>query len=197
MLEAIANSTEDVGMVTILRDMVLEKHHKPWLRSNGLKALYKSIQNDPVKLENIDRELAQADDDIAAPEIRVDLLRLTNRPEELARRILSILEQASNTEQEEHTIGRFYPLIDLPSDSELDKILESPSWTLILKNRTLRFEFQSLFEQWLKRRLDSSAPITPLQLSGWLRKMLVSREYHSEETLTSMKARFKQESDTF
>ncbi len=60
-----------------------------------------------------------------------------------------------------------------------------------------RFEFQSLFEHWLKRRLDSPAPITPLHLSDWLRKMLVIREYHYEDTLTSMKARFQQEPTLF
>ncbi|MCP4579277.1 MAG: hypothetical protein GY846_23635 [Deltaproteobacteria bacterium] len=196
VLEAIANSTENIGLIAILRDMVLAKHNNTWLRSNALKALYKSIQNDPVELDDLDRELAQAVDDIAAPEIRVDLLRLTHGSGKLARRILSILEQASAAEQEDHNIGRFYSLIDLPPDSDLDEILESPSLALTPK-RGHRFEIQSLFEHWLQRRLDSSAPITPLQLSGWLRKMRVSREYYSEETLTSLKARFEQDATLF
>ncbi len=131
VLEAIAGSTEHIGLIEILRDMVFEKTNSTWLRSNALKALYKSIQNDPVQLEGLDRELAQAVDDIAAPEIRVDLLRLTTESGKLARRILSILEQASTAKQKDPIIGRFNPLIDLPSDSELDELLDSALWMLI------------------------------------------------------------------
>ena len=40
------------------------------------------------------------------------------------------MEQAASAKKERHTIGRFYPLIDLPSDSDLDVILDGASRVL-------------------------------------------------------------------
>lgn len=196
VLEAIANSTENIGLTAILRDMVLEKHDNRWLRSTALKAFAKSIQNDGVQLEALDCELARTADDLAVPEIRVDLLRLTRASGRLDLRLLSIMEQAASAKKEDHTIGSFYPLIDLPSDSDLDVILEGASRVLTHKT-DYRFEFRSLFDEWLKRRLENSTPITPVQLSRWLQNMRVDREHYSEQTLASLKARFKQERTLF
>ncbi len=77
VLEAIANSTENIGLHAIIRDMVREKHDNTWLRSTALKAFAKSVQNDWSPLEALDGELAQATDDLNAPDVRVDLLLLT------------------------------------------------------------------------------------------------------------------------
>lgn len=196
VLEAIANSTENIGLTAILQDMVLEKHDNTWLRSTALKAFTKSIQNDSVQIEALDFELTRAADDPAAPEIRVDLLRLTRASGSLRLRILSILEQAASAKEEDRVIGRFYPLIDLPSDSDLDVILDGATRVLISK-ADHHYELQSLFDDWLKRRLESSAPITPLQLSNWLRNLHLGRNHYSEKTLSSLKARFEQEPTLF
>ena len=196
VLEAIANSTENIGLTSILQDMVLEKHDNTWLRSTALKAFAKSIHNDAVQLETLDCELARAADDSAATEIRVDLLSLTRVSGSLALRLLSIIEQAASAKKEGHTIGRFYPLIDLPSDSDLDVILDGASRALISRT-DYRYELKSLFDDWLKRRLESPTPITPLQLSSWLRNLSLNRDHYSDKTLASLKARFKQERSLF
>ena len=196
VLEAIANSTENIGATSTFQDMVLEKHDNTWLRSAALNAFAKSIQNDSVQLEALDCELARATDDPAAPEIRVDLLLLTRASGSLGPRILSIMEQVASAKEEGHTIGRLYPLIDLPSDSDLDVILDGATRALISKAEH-RYEFQHLFDDWFKRRLKSSAPITPLQLSSWLRNFHFSRDHHSNETLAALKARFEKERTLF
>jgi hypothetical protein len=197
VLEAIANSTENVGLDAIIRDMVLEKHDNTWLRSTALRAFAQSVQNDWVPLEALDRELAQAIDDLAAPGLRVDLLRLTPACGSLALRVLSIMEQAASVEEERGPFGRFYhPLIPLPADADLDVILDGASRVLTPKSED-RFELQSLFDEWLKRRLESPAPITPVQLAGWLQNIRLSRDDDPEETLASLKARIAQEPSLF
>jgi hypothetical protein len=197
VLEAIANSTEDIGLTTILKNMVMEKHDNTWLRSEALKAFAKSIQNDSVQLEALDCELARATDDPAAPEIRVDLLLLPHTSGNLGLRILSIMEQAASAKEEGHTIGRFYHLIDLPAESDLEVILNGATRGLISKAYH-RHELRYLFDNWLGRRLESSAPITPLQLSSWLRNLRQSRaDRYSDKTLASLKARFEQERTLF
>jgi hypothetical protein len=60
VLEAITNSTENIGLNAIIRDMVLEKHDNTWLRSTALRAFAKLVQNDWALLEALDRELDQA-----------------------------------------------------------------------------------------------------------------------------------------
>ena len=60
-----------------------------------------------------------------------------------------------------------------------------------------RFELQSIFDEWLKRRLDIPTPITPASLASWLRSIRVGRDYPSETTLASLKARFEQEPSLF
>jgi hypothetical protein len=107
--------------------------------------------------------------------------------------LLSILEQAASAEGERGPFGRFYhPLIRLPSDTDLDVILDGASRVLIHKG-TDRFELRSLFAEWLKRRLESPAPITPVHLSRWLRNIRVSRHRDPEKALASLKARFEKE----
>jgi hypothetical protein len=56
-LEAIANSTENIGLNAMLRDMVLEKDDNTWLRSTALRAFARSVQNDWGTLEALDPEL--------------------------------------------------------------------------------------------------------------------------------------------
>jgi hypothetical protein len=196
VLEAIANSTENIGLNATLRDMVLEKHDNTWLRSTALRAFAQSVQNDWGPLEALDDELAQATDDLDAPKVRVELLRLTPAFGNLALRVLSILEQATSAKKERGVFGGFYSLIALPSDADLDVILDGASRVLRPESRD-GFELQSLFEEWLKRRLVSPAPITPMQLTSWLRNMRGSHDRNPEKTLTSLKARFEQEPSLF
>jgi hypothetical protein len=195
-LEAIANSTENIGLNAIIRDMVLEKHDNTWLRATALRAFARSVQNDWAPLEALDDELAQAADDLAAPEVRVELLRLTPAFGSLALRLLSIMEQAAATKKERRTLGRFYPLIALPSNADLDVILDGASRVLIPESEG-RFELRLLFDEWLKQRLESPAPITPVQLASWLRNIQVSRDRYFEKTLASLQARFAQEPSLF
>ena len=196
VLEAIANSTENIGLNAIIRGMVLEKLDNKWLRSSALRAFAKSVQNDWVQLEALDCELAQAADDPVAPEVRVDLLSLTRSNGSLALRLLSIMEHAATARKERHVFGSFYPLIALPSDSDLDEILDGAS-RVLLPNNEVYYELRSLFAEWLKRRLESSTPIAPVQLSRWLRKMPASRDRYSEKALASMKERFEREPSLF
>lgn len=198
VLEAIANSTENIGLNGIIRNMVLEKHDNTWLRSTALRAFAKSVQNDWVQMEALDCELAQAADDLVAPEVRVDLLRLTPADGSLPLRLLSILEQFASAKKERYTVGRFYPLIALPSDSDLDEILDGASRVLIPENEVL-LELQLLFDGWLKRRLENPEPITPMQLSSWLRniRIRVNGDRDSEQVLISLKERFKREPSLF
>lgn len=72
--------------------MALEKHDNTWLRSTALRAFAKSVQNDWTQLEALDCELTQATDDLAAPEVRVELLTLTKVFGSLPLRLLSILQ---------------------------------------------------------------------------------------------------------
>ena len=131
VLEAIANSAENVGLDAIIRDMVLEKHDNTWLRSTALRAFVRSVQNDWAPFEALDCELAQATDDLAAPEVRMNLLRLTPEFGSLPLRLLSLLEQAASAKKERRILGSFYPLIALPSDADLDVILDSASRVLM------------------------------------------------------------------
>jgi hypothetical protein len=196
VLEAIANSTDTMELSAMLKSMVLKKHDNTWLRSTALKAYAQSIRNDSAQLEALDDELSRTADDPAAPEIRVDLLLLTQSFGSLGLRILSILEQAaSSVRKEDRAIGRFYPLIGLPSDSDLDVILDGTN--RVKTEDGLRFELPNLFEDWLKRRLESSVPIAPIRLADWLRNLPVRRNQYSEKTLASLKARFEQEPTLF
>jgi len=191
VLEAIANSTQNMGMSAIIRDMVLEKHDNTWLRSTALRAFAQSVQTDWVQLESLDCELSRATDDLAAPEMRAELLRLTQACGSLPLRLLAIIEQAASTKKERHTIGRFYHMVALPSDADLDGILDGASRVWIHESEA-RFELRLLFDEWLKRRLESPAPITPTRLVGWLRHIQVGQDYHFKKAIASLKARFEQ-----
>ena len=149
-LEAAANTTEDIGLNATFRDMTLAKHESGWLRSKALNAFAETVNNDWGPLEALDRELAQATDDATAPEVRVELLCLT--PEcagILHLRLLSILEQAASARKGGHVLGGFRSLIDLPSDSDLNAVLDGASRLLTPKKR-YDFELRLIFEKWFK-----------------------------------------------
>ena len=196
VLEAVANSTENLGLDAILRNMVLERHDNTWLRSQALKAFANSVKNDWLTLEAVDRELTQAFDDFVAPEVRATLLCLTRGFGSLPLRALSILEQDASTMKERRVLGRFHPLIDLPSDADLEVILDGMSPMLAPKSES-NFEIRFLFDHWVKRRLENPAPITPVQLASWLHTMRSIREHHTDTILTPLKARFKQDLSVF
>ncbi|MGD0819942.1 MAG: hypothetical protein ABSA71_04275 [Desulfomonilia bacterium] len=191
-LQAITNSTENIGLDGIVRDMVLEKHDNIWLRSNALKAFAKSVQNDCVQLDALDCVLAEAKDDKTAPVVRIDILRLTLAFSSVASRLLSIMEQIASVKEEQRAIGRFYSLIALASDADLDLILDNASRVLMPTNKD-RYGLRSIFDEWLKRRLESSEPIKPMQLANWLRHIWGSRDHKDEKTIASLRTRFEQE----
>lgn len=186
-LEAIVNSTVNIAL-NIVRDMVLEKHDNTWLRSTALRAFAKNW----TALGALDRDLAQAVDDLAAPEVRVDLLRMTPVFGNLAQRLLSIMQQAASVKKERSTFGRFYPLAALPSEADLDMILDGASQVLTPKSGD-RSELQSLFHAWFRRRLESPTPITPVQLADWLHNIGLERHRDRDKTLALLRARFEQE----
>ena len=196
-LEAIVNSTENIGLNEIIRDIVLEKHDNTWLRSTALRAFAKSVQNDWELMDALDNELAQTTDDLSAPEVRAKLLCLTPLFGSLPMRVLSIMEQAASARQERHIVGRFYSLIALPSDADLDMILDGASRVLIPTSKD-HYELRSIFDAWLKRRLESSSVITPVQLSSWLRNIWGARHNSQDEkALLSLSARFEREPSLF
>lgn len=191
-LEAIANSTAIIGLDEIIRDIVMEKHDNTWLRATALRAYAKSVKSDWVRLQALDYALAQASDDLAAPEVRVELLRQTLAFGILAERVLSIMTQVVSTKKEQRIIGRFYSLISLPSDADLDVILDGASQLSIRISRDC-YEIQSLLDKWLKRRLESPSLITPAQLSSWLRNIWGAHDRKAEKTLSALKVRFEQD----
>ena len=188
-LEAIANSREKVGLDAIVRNIVLEMHDNTWLRTHALKAFAKSVENDCIQLDALDEELAQAIDDRSAPVIRVHLLTLIPTSGNLASRVLSILEQVASIKEERQGIGRVYALIDLPSDEDLEVILNGASRVLIPSDKDL-YELRLLFDTWLKRRLDNPKAIESQQLSNWLRHIWGRRTHKREDTDASLKKRF-------
>lgn len=195
-LEGIANSTDNIGLNAILRSLVLDKTHNEWIRSTALRAFAKSVQNDWAQLNVLDTELAKATDDLDVTGVRTGILHATRAHGSVPRRILSIMEQAASAKKNESVFGRFRRLRDLPSDTDLDEILDGASEVLMPKSE-YRFEFQLIFDEWLKRRLDTSTPIMPAQLASWLRSIRVGRDHHPEKTLASLKARFDQEPTLF
>lgn len=196
VLEAIANSRESTGLDVFVREMVLEKHNNTWLRSTAMRAFAKAVESDWIRLATLDYELAQATDDTDVPEVRVTLLQLTKSEGFLPVRLLSIMEQAASAKKEENIVGRYYILIDLPSDSDLDQLLDGASRILTHKNE-VRYELRSLFDQWLQRRLENTSPIMPIQLSSWLQGVFFSSERHSDKLLSALKERFEQNPTLF
>ena len=195
MLETIASSKEQIGLSLTLRKMVLERSDNTWIRTRALRAYAKSVNNDWPILDSLDSELAQAADDSAASEVRADLLQLTRSFGVFPTRMLSILEQAAKSKKQGPT-GRFYGLMDLPSATDLDMVLDGAPCALTGK-REDRFEIQGLFDEWLKRRLENPASITPAQLIGWVRNILVKREFFREKVLLALKDRFEREPFSF
>ena len=59
------------------------------------------------------------------------------------------------------------------------------------------FELRSIFDKWLKRRLDSPAPTSATQLARWIKSIQVGRDRYPEPTLGYLKARFEREPSLF
>ena len=195
-LEAVANSTEITGLGQIIRNMVLEKHGNTWLRSTALRAFANTVQNNWEHMEALDSELSQAINDLAAPEVRVDLLNLTRECGNLAHRLLSIMKQAASAKEQRRTLGRFYSIIRLPRDIDLDGLLDGAS-EVFADGHDDCYEFSVIFDEWLHRRLEHSEPITPGQLSKWLQTIRSGRERRNDKAIASLKKRFEQEPALF
>ncbi len=198
MLEAITNSIVNiaVGANQIIRNMVLEKHDNTWLRTTALKAFSKLVQKDWESLEALDYELAHSNDDHAASKVRVDLLLMTLEFGDLPQRILSIMEQASSDRKALRVFGHFYPLISLPSDADLDEILDGASQVLGHKGMD-HIEIRSLFNKWFVRRLENATPIDPAQLARWLQNLQGKLDRDPDKTIASLKARFQKKLSLF
>jgi hypothetical protein len=195
-LEAIANSGSDPSMRFQLRAIVLEKHDNTWLRSTALRAFATTVNRDNTELERLDQDLATAIDDIAAPEVRVDVLKLIATHGYLPPRLLSILKQAASTRGEHRTFGRFYPLLSLASDVDLDALLDGACDVLVAENLD-RHELRYLFDEWLKRRLCLAAPPSAAQLCKWLHSLRLERDGSSDEVDRSLKLLFAREQGLF
>ncbi|MBC2723246.1 MAG: hypothetical protein HGJ97_11280, partial [Desulfosporosinus sp.] len=196
ILEAIANSKDDIGITELIKDIVLDKDNNTWLRSTALKAFCKSVNYDRASLETLDFELANSLDDLDAPEVRVELLSINPKLGDWTKRLISTVEQVASAKKERLIFGRFYRLVTLPSDTDLDVVLDSASKVLMHKSPN-RFELRSIFDGWLKRRLESPTLIMPSQLAKWLRNICLGRSRGSEKALALMKARFEQKPSLF
>jgi|GEM_PF-1191544 len=195
-LEAIANSTSSIGLDKYIQDIVLGKQYNWGLRSTALRAFARPVNNDWAKLKLLDDELAKSSDDPAAPRMRVDLLRITPACGNLAQRILAIFEQASSSIDQRHVFGTFASLTNIPSDSDLDEILDGISVLSIPKKHS-QFELNSITERWLKRRIEYPMPIMPSQLCDWLRSFRDILRRGKDEINTSLKIRFEREPQFF
>lgn len=198
-LEAISNSTAGGGYGDILRDMVLSLGNDIWLRCTALSAFARTIDNDLAQLAALDRDLAQASQDPFAPEVRAAILPLIRTAGNFAQKILSVLEQAASVKRARHTFGRFHNLIDLPSHSDLEEILDGGS--LVLTKGTegagIHSELRSMFETWLERRLRNPAPFSAERLAGWLNNRPSGNNRYSAAMLASLKERFRTEPSLF
>lgn len=188
IFNAIANSDANIGLEEELRQQVLENYDNVWLRKTALKAYANSVRYKWEYLQRLDYDLMASTSDPNASAVRVELLKLTKKCGDLATRIISIMEQAASRRSRLSVYGYYYPLADLPSDSDLDKILDGTS-VVFKPDNVKHFELKSLFQRWLKRRLDNPKSIAPNQLASWLQWVGID----SEHTLTSLKRRFKQE----
>jgi hypothetical protein len=84
----------------------------------------------------------------------------------------------------------------LPSADDLDLILDNAARILIPKTQPY-YEFHSLLEQWLQRRLVHPAPIPPMGMIRWLRSITRGSRPDSKEVLATLKARFNQDPTFF
>ena len=191
ILEAIANSIENIGLEDVIRDIVLKTHNdNTWLRTTALRAYAKSVENDLALLEALDHELNQSVDDFTAPEVREELLSISPTFSNLASRILSILEQVASAKNERRIFGRFYSLIELPSVSDLDIILDGAKY--VFTHETLNgYELKYLYNRWFIRRLENKTDITPEQLSSWLKYLKIGEDDCFKKALVILKSRFE------
>src|SRR5262249_16893225 len=111
-------------------------------------------------------------------------------------RVLSILEQAASTKKEREVFGSFYPLIELPTDDDLDVILDG-AYRVLRAEGMDHYELQVIFNEWLRRRLVSSTPITPIQLISCLQNIRDRDDRSPEKVLTALRVLFKQEPSLF
>lgn len=191
-LESIANSTTITGMEKVLRAMVVQPNDNTWLRSTALKAFIKSVRGDWAALDSLEQELARATSDPAAPYVRITLLSHTRSRGRLAARLISILRQATDARGETRVSGLLYSLTDLPSNSDLDEILDGASSVLMQKAQD-RIELQTIFDQWLSRRLSHPTSITAAQLVRWMRSIHLHRYYPRNDYLEVLRSRFENE----
>ena len=196
MLEAIANSTSDIGLTPIVRSMVLDRQNSTGVRSAAAKAYSNCVKADWPTIEALDKELAARTDDMAVSEVRLALFHLSKRSGNLPARLLSIMEQAVSLKGVRRAIGHFSRLRDVPTDPDLDLLLDGAP-RVISANETEDFEIRSLFDAWLGRRLESTAAITPIQLAHWLRDTRSSRLRGRTQIQAALKARLANDAPPF
>ncbi|WP_183361248.1 NACHT domain-containing protein [Geomonas limicola] len=195
-LEAISNSTAGGGYGEILRDMVLSTENYVSLRSTALTAFAKTIDNDVAQLAALDCDLAQASYDQFAPDVRAGILSFTRSAGCFAQQMLAVLKQAASVKRARHTFGRFYNLVYLPADSDLEELLDGGS--LVLTAGTgVYYELRSMFDAWLERRLRHPAPVSIERLSGWLSNRRPGNDRYSAGVLASLNERFQKEPSLF
>jgi hypothetical protein len=194
-LEAISNSASDIGLASVARDIVLHESDNTWLRTSALKAFARSVA-DKASLEELDRTLASRSTDKWASELRVELLSLVKPATDVAPRIVSILAQAAARTRASERFGAFHSLIELPSVKDVEAILETGSY--LLREKTgLRFELETLFGQWLIRRLDDEAALSAESLACWLRAVLSRLKHNEDDVIAPLRARFGRQDGLF
>lgn len=184
-LEAIVNSTTDIGLGPTVRALAIDRQTPTWLRTTAIKAFANCVKGDWPALNALDQELAAHVDDAAVHEVRLELFHLTKQFGPLAERLLSIMKQAVSATATTRVIGHFSRLADVPTDADLDALLDGAS---VARSRDdiENYEIHSLFDEWLGRRLTNTQPIAPAQLARWLRTIRFDRDRERDRAKVHM-----------
>ena len=197
-LEAIANSTENIGLNAIIRGMVSEKNDNAWIRSTALRAFTRICPKrlaavKALSMLNLSKQLMIS----SVTEVRVELLRVTRAHGSLPQHYSRSWNGLLLPRRKGEFLADFGRLLALPSDGDLDEILDGASGVLMPKNED-RFEVQSILDdEFLKRRLDILYADHG-RAAGQLASQHTRRPRPSSPgTLASLKARFEQEPSLF
>lgn len=198
VLQAISNSTAEIGLSETLLDLVLDENESnEWLRSEALKAYMKTIRFDGERLNFLDNVLSQQKSHYKAPLLRLEMLGLQQPETNIPKRMNSILNHYTSIEKEQNTIGVLWPAIDLPSDANLFEIFDNISFKISDISINHR-DVWLLLDRWMIRVLESQISISPDQLCRWLYSMKIGEfRYHKWECVPVLKNRFERDPDLF
>jgi hypothetical protein len=191
-LEAIAASSENLGLDAEIAAHVFAATDNTWLRSTALRALLR--HGGPAMAERAEHRLAASTNDQSAPSLRIALLRETTRPADLNTRVISILHQFKASREEHNVIGILHPLRNLIRSEDLDALLDA-AVQLLPKHGRRPVELEHLFKGWLIERLTVPMPIDPSRLLAWLRS--IKPDQSDGDVDAAFVARFRSEPNLF